>query len=114
MAFLDLQHHDNVIVAILTGELTLANAQTLREALEQAITTDGVTDIALDLARVSYLDSSGLGSLIAASTRARAAGCRILLYRPSREVHKLLDAAQLSGLFPVLEDEEDLLTLLPD
>lgn len=114
MAAIDLQHHGNVIVAVLSGELTLANAQNLRGELEEAISTEGVTDVALDLAGLTYLDSSGLGSLIAVSTRARASGCRILLYRPSKEVRKLLDAAQLSGLFPLLEDEDDLLTLLPD
>lgn len=114
MESLNLQQYENVIVAALATEVTIANAQLLRDKLESALRRTGVTDLVLDLGNVPYMDSSGLGCLITVSTRARGIGKRLLLYRPSREVRNLLDAAQLMGLFPMLSSEEDLLALLPD
>lgn len=114
MAHIDLRNHDTVLVATLSGELTLDNLAQIRSELEVVLNRQGVEDIVFDLAGITFLDSSGLGVLVSASTRARASGRRILLYRPSREVTRLLEAAQLTGLFPLLADEEDLLALLPD
>ncbi len=41
-------------------------------------------------------------------------GRRLLLYRPTPEAVHTMETAQLTGFFPILGDEEDLLALLPD
>ncbi|MGJ3523475.1 STAS domain-containing protein [Nitratidesulfovibrio sp. D1] len=114
MAHLELDDHGNILVAALTGELTLANATEVRNELERLFARKGVSDVVLDLGAVSFMDSSGLGTLVAASTKARSMGRRLLLYRPTPEAVHTMETAQLTGFFPILGDEEDLLALLPD
>jgi anti-anti-sigma factor len=74
------------------GELDLAGAPTITEAV------GGVTaDVVLDVSDVSFLDSSGVGALIAQQTRLRSAGHRLRLVglqampRRSLETLGLLD-----------------------
>lgn len=55
------------------GEIDLATVATLRSALTTAM-QQGATHVTLDLERVSYIDSSGLGTLIGAHKRLVAAG----------------------------------------
>ena len=109
MAHLELDDHGNILVATLTGELTLANATEVRSELERLFARKGVSDVVLDLGAVSFMDT-----LVAASTKARSMGRRLLLYRPTAEAVHTMETAQLTGFFPILDDEEDLLALLPD
>ena len=50
------------------GEIDLATVTTLRSALTTAM-QQGATHVTLDLERVSYIDSSGLGTLIGGTLR---------------------------------------------
>jgi anti-sigma B factor antagonist len=59
-----------------TGELDLAGASVVAEVLGPV-----EADIELDFAAVSFLDSSGIGSLVAQQARLREAGHRLRLVR---------------------------------
>jgi anti-sigma B factor antagonist len=59
-------HNDGVTVVVLVGELDMATAPRLRDVLQ---TVDG--PVVLDCARLTFLDSSGLGVL---AERRRATG----------------------------------------
>lgn len=61
--------------------------------------------IALDTTAVTFMDSSGLGLLIAAYRRAVSAGGGLVLVRPSQPVRALMEAMRLSRLVPMVEDE---------
>jgi len=79
------------------GELDLATSSQLREALEDALGA-GSTLVELDLSAVSFIDSSGLHVLAWAHTKARRAGGRLALERPSRSVSRLLRISQSEAL----------------
>ena len=59
---------------IVFGEIDIATAPDLRGRLEAAIEGNPGERIEVDFARVTFVDSSGLGVLIGAQRRARAAG----------------------------------------
>jgi anti-sigma B factor antagonist len=61
---------------VCSGELDLAGAPTVAAAL-----TPVVDDVELDFGAVSFLDSSGIGALVAQQTRLRKAGHRLRLLR---------------------------------
>jgi anti-sigma B factor antagonist len=56
--------------------------------------------VVVDLADLSFIDSTGLGALVAGFQRARDAGIAFRLARPSRGVRQIL---VLSGLLEVVE-----------
>jgi len=109
-----LERFDHLLIAHLIGNLTLPAAVSLRYELEQVVTQERVKDIILDLALVEEVDNSGLGALVAVSTFARSYGKRLILYNTAGKVREALKQAAVDGFFPLLEDDEDLLAVMPD
>ncbi len=66
----------------------------------------GHLKVVLDLSRVSFIDSAGLGELVACKKRIAERGGDIKLLRPLGQVHKLLVMTLLTRLFEVYQDEE--------
>jgi anti-sigma B factor antagonist len=83
---------------LISGELDVATAAELRGAGEQAIAAGSQT-LVLDLSDVTFLDSSGLGALIAIRNASLAAGCALVLLHPSDRVNKVLELSGLTGVF---------------
>ena len=111
---LTLERFDHLVVAHLVGSLTLPVAVSLRHDLQQIVTQEKAKDIVLDLALVEAVDNSGLGALVAVSTHARSFGKRLVLYQTAGRVSEALQQAAIDGFFPLLEDDEDLLAVMPD
>jgi anti-sigma B factor antagonist len=65
----------------------------------------GRRNIVLDLAGVSFLDSGGLGDLIACKKRTTERGGDIRLLRPTGKVRDLLEMLSLTRIFKVFDDE---------
>jgi anti-sigma B factor antagonist len=72
------------------GEVDVSCASELRDAIDAAI-QDKVPSIDVDLAGVSYVDSTGIGVLVGAASRAAEAGLSFSVSRPQRNVSRVLD-----------------------
>ncbi len=77
----------------------------LRETIEELLQQDR-TSILLNLGRVKFIDSAGLGELIACKKRAAERGGDIKILRPGGQVEKLLALTLLTDLFEIHRDEE--------
>lgn len=110
---LEIERYGVITVVHLTGDMLLEDAVSLRQQLEQTLKATQVKDVALDLHKVQNVDSSGLGALVGASATGRVRGKRLMLFQPSKEVSDLLEKVEIAGFFPLLEDEDDLLSRLP-
>ena len=64
------------------GEVDVSNAGELREAVDSALEAD--------LAEVSYIDSTGIGVLVGAATRAQEAGVAFSVAHPQTNVKRVL------------------------
>ena len=111
---LSFERFEYILVARLIGDLTLPNAVSLRQDLEQAVLQEKAKDIIFDLSTVEKADNSGLGVLVAISTFARSYGKRLMLSRPTPKINAMLERAEIEGFFPMLEDDEAVLALMPD
>jgi len=111
---LTLERFDHLLIARFLGDLTLPEAVSLRDDLEQIVKQEKAKDIIFDLALINEVDNSGLGVLVAVSTFARSYGKRLVLYRPTANLNTALEQASIAGFFPLLEDDEDLLAVMPD
>jgi anti-anti-sigma factor len=79
-------------VVIAAGEIDLATCDQLREVLAAC---DG--DVTVDLSPVGYLDSSGIGVLIAQRNRLGRSGGSLVLHRPQPQVRKTLGIVGLDA-----------------
>ena len=111
---LTLERFEHLIITRFIGDLTLPEAVNLRQELEQIVKQEKARDIVFDLSLVNEVDTSGLGVLVAVSTFARSFGKRLILCRPTDALNKALEQAAIAGFFPLLEDDEDLLAVMPD
>ena len=95
----------DVVVIDAAGKLTIgAPVQALRQALRGRI-EDGCRKFVLDLGNVSYIDSSGLGELVASYTALRSQGGDVKLLRLTAKTRDLLQITKLLTVFEAFEDE---------
>lgn len=89
---------DGIAVVVPRGRLTMVSARRLRELLGETV-TGGNTRIVIDMAETTFLDSSGLGAIIAGLKAARQAGGDLRIARPTPAV---LSVFELTNLDKVL------------
>lgn len=91
----------------LRGELDIASAPQLVEELEKA-ETSGPGLVVVDLRGLSFMDSSGLRALVAADSRARETGRRLVLIRGPERVQRVFSITRLDERLEIVEDDESL------
>ena len=92
---------DGVIVA-LSGELDLATAPKLEDELRH-VEARKPELIVLDLQALSFMDSSGLRSVLSADARAREAGRRLVLVRGDERVQRVLKVTRLDERLEIVD-----------
>lgn len=91
----------------LSGELDAASASTLASALDPLTSRGGV--VGLDLAELTFMDSTGIKALCEASERLGERG-RVVLFNPPAFVFRILEIAGLAGIFEIGDDAHPDLT----
>lgn len=93
-------------VAMITSEeASLRNANDLREALT-ALLDSGEKHIILSFKRVTYVDSSFLGSMVAALKYAISKGADIYLADLRSDIYDLLSLIRMNKVFKIFETTE--------
>jgi anti-sigma B factor antagonist len=69
---------------------------------------EGIKTMVIDLEKVRYISSSGLGLLITLLTKMKNTGGELFLTAPSEHVKKLLLITKLNGIFKVVESVKEL------
>lgn len=91
------------IVVVVQGVVDASTLSDVSSVLTEA-QRDGRT-VYVDLSAVTFMDSRGLGALIAANERSREGAATIRLFDPSDAVRRLLT---ISGVTAVLVEAEEL------
>jgi anti-sigma B factor antagonist len=94
-----LERHADTLTVALHGEIDVLNVDEVRQALTEAVAA-GPGQIVVDLADLSFIDSTGLGALVFGFQRARDRGITLSLANPTRGVRQVL---VLSGLLEVVQ-----------
>jgi anti-sigma B factor antagonist len=80
---------DGGVVIIVRGDIDMATVPALRSALDDAV-DDGASRVVLDCRALEFLDSSGIGVLVAAQQRLGDVG-ELVIDSPPANVRKVLD-----------------------
>jgi anti-sigma B factor antagonist len=96
----------DVLVLHLQGPITLGQAtQTLRDLIHATVAS-GRTKIILNMAEVYYIDSSGLGELVAACNHALRNGAKLKLMKLAPRVQDVMQLTKLYQVIDVFPDED--------
>jgi len=106
---LEIQRREREGIAILDlkGRITMGEEASSLRANVTALNSEGKTKIILNLAEVSYIDSTGLGALVMCATSQRKAGGDLKLLNLNRRNIELLVMTKLATVFEFFNDEQD-------
>jgi anti-sigma B factor antagonist len=88
---LSISQHNGFSIVRMSGELDLASSDRLSELL--ADLSDQT--VVVDLAELTFIDSSGIAALVAAKDRLQTAGRELVLTRPQANVDRVLEMTGL-------------------
>ena len=91
-------------VLVVAGDIDLANAHDLVTTATPLLSRQQEHALVLDLAGVTFLDSTGIGALLEIRTLALAEGRRTEVVAMSEAVERVLELAGLTDLFAPEED----------
>jgi anti-sigma B factor antagonist len=92
----------------LDGRLNMVGAAPLRQAVASLV-EQGHSRIAVDLSGVDFMDSSGLGALIAGLKTARQAGGDLRIAAPGEQVRLVLQLTNMERVLAPYETTEEAL-----
>jgi anti-sigma B factor antagonist len=94
-----------VVIIDVDGQILLGDGDVeIKEAVD-ALLKKGTKNILLNLAKVPYLDSAGLGEIIRCFTALRKGGGDFKLLSPNRRIIDLLTITKLLNVFDCYENE---------
>jgi anti-sigma B factor antagonist len=96
-------------ILALQGRITLGDSSRSLLRVVEELVSAGHTHFLLDVAEVTHLDSSGLGTLLVSYNSLKAQGGSIGLLRAPRHVRELLELSRLTTVFLLFDSEEDAL-----
>lgn len=105
----ELRKEEDVVLVDLKGKLTAGlGDQILREAIDELL-AEGWKKILLNLSEVTFIDSAGVGELVAGLRTAGRLGASLKLLHASARVHSTLYIAKLLPVFEIFEAEAEAL-----
>lgn len=92
--------YGRILVCYLAGELDLQAATSLRQELERELDAPMVEQLLLDLSRVTFMDSSGLGVILGRYRQVTDLGKGMAIAGASPAVRRVLELGGLGRLVP--------------
>jgi anti-sigma B factor antagonist len=96
---------DSVVVVDVSGRITLGEGCAQLREIVRGQLAKGNKKILLNLADVTYIDSSGIGELVSGYTAVSNQGGKLKLLNLTKKVHDLLQITKLYTVFDVYDDE---------
>ncbi|HXB19964.1 MAG TPA: STAS domain-containing protein [Candidatus Solibacter sp.] len=94
-----------VTIVDLSGRITLGEGSVVLRDTIRDLVSKGKNKILLNLADVTYIDSSGIGELVSAFTTVRNQNGELKLLKLTKKVHDLLQITKLYTVFDIKDDE---------
>src|SRR3954452_2918667 len=92
------ERHDSSLELVAEGELDMAAAFNFESKVEALLGEDDLRTVVLDLGRVDFVDSAGLGALLSVRNRARELGIDLEMPRVSGPVQRILDVTGIGDI----------------
>jgi anti-anti-sigma factor len=93
---IDQRPFDGGVELILDGELDITTVPQLREAL-RTLRDEGVERVRLDISQLTFMDSTGLRTLLGTSRQAEVEGWRLALTHAPPHVQQMFELTRTEG-----------------
>ena len=99
----------DVTILDLDGKVTIGEGSVALRAAIRRVLGEGKSKLILNLGRVGYIDSSGIGELVSSFTAVNKEGGTLKLLNLTEKIQDLLAITKLLTVFDVYEDEAEAL-----
>ena len=89
------------LTVFLSGELDHHEARCTINTIDELLDEYLPRDCVLDMAGLSFMDSSGIAFIIRTSRRMKALGGRVWIENPAKQALRVIDASGIDRLVPV-------------
>jgi stage II sporulation protein AA (anti-sigma F factor antagonist) len=89
------------LIIYLDGDIDHHNARTVRQRIDSKLFIQRPKELVLDLSKVSFMDSSGLGLILGRYTKSAELGILFRVTNPNRQIKKILDLAGMERLIRI-------------
>lgn len=103
-----LRQQDDIPVLDVVGEIDIYTTPQFKEAVSEAIDQNKPA-IVINMAKVTYMDSSGFGTLLSATKRLRPLDGALYLSGCNEAIQRMLQITRLNTIFGVYATEEEAL-----
>jgi anti-anti-sigma factor len=97
----------DALIVTVRGDVDLHNSPELRVALLQLIGKNVPRKLVINMADVSYMDSSGVAVLVEVLSLVRKPGGKVYLTGVQQRVKSILEIARLNTIFALTADENE-------
>ena len=97
-----------IVVFDINGEIDLYNAPEIKDKIKEEMNKNKV-NIVINLDKVSYIDSSGIGVLISSLSNLKKVGGALKLINVYASVRKVFELTKLTSFFDIYDSEADAL-----
>ncbi|MBQ7334601.1 MAG: anti-sigma factor antagonist [Clostridia bacterium] len=91
----------NDMLCSIHGDIDHHNARVIRMQIDDALYKQRPRKLTLDLSRVEFMDSSGLGLILGRFNKASEIGTEFTLLNPADSVRKILDVAGIARMIKI-------------
>ena len=99
--------HAGLPLVRMRGRLTIGEASKSLRACMAGIGSEGHKRVLLDMAEVTYMDSAGLGALVAGYNLVKSGGGTVGLFKVPKRIRDLIEMSGLTAVFRIYETEQD-------
>lgn len=102
---------DNVDVMRISGRIDLVTSNTLKDAIRERLQRQRL-NLVLNMERVDFINSSGLGAMVSILKDVRIANGRLVLSDLAPYVQEIFEITQLANVFDICATEKDAVATL--
>ncbi len=111
---IDVENLSQQYIALrVSGEIDAYTAPKFREQMSEAESREPA-GLIVDLRKVRYLDSTGLGVMMGAAKRARERGCSLVVICTNEHILRILKISGLTELIIVAANQEEAVNALEE
>lgn len=108
---LDFKLIRNTLIVRIKGELDMLVTEKIRLAIDKKLEEHSISNLIVNLDKVTFIDSSGLGVIIGRYKKISAVNGRMYIVGASPSVQKILTFSGINKLVPICKSETDIINI---
>jgi len=101
----------NTLIVRIEGELDMLGAEKIRSDIDKKIDHTEIKNLILNLEKVSFIDSSGLGVILGRYKKLSNKNGRMYIVGARPSIEKILYFSGINKLVSMLPDEQDIINI---